>query len=1651
MDRVRVSFTTIHREGTGHPSFDEEHTPRTREEQASARPSSYGERSKTAVAIMDFGAAHCDNREYGQDTQLRRASSLRNGDQHSSSVRKRQGPRLKLLCSALSLVCLLGFLPSVCANSHCALCQTSLTFTDPEAGSAVPITVQFRFGHTFVQGDRVIVKLPDFSRSLGSTTSFAQAVAYDGSGTPSPAFSAASWDEPSKLLTLHHINPLMIVADTLLRVTVLKNALLRLPSNGSRTNRTDLEIRALAAAATTDFEQFQQTEPVGVLYNTSVAFDPALPLTAVAVSLNFTTSIAIGAGENASLELDQFTVASSSVVACNVTICSNLWGLDRSCSNGTMQVEVAKRSASVIVYLMFSDSVLDSEQLSMTIPRSAGIVTPAESQRNNPAILMGSQSSAGPVRPSPVEVSNEIPRYSISYRPAIASTGECSQVDVATGFCTGWQSEKVNIDINVVLDLQAALNDELVLTLPGFSRRTSRQGASVSTSSIVRQECPGGGCDANVTLTSATSETVYVVIWEEEMQKLRLAFSGNSTQYPLAVDSLVSTTIPNSFGLHVPVYGTSINDASITLQHVTSVSTDPRSVTSPPVGAFTSNYSGSFYSSPKLSFAASSAGGTPIDANFTFASFSPFSTSQCIGYCGTNDGTPLPFSVDRRVMGPVTVSLTLPGFTRAGGNLDHFEIAGTPAFAHASWVEASNTLLLTSTAQTDGSTAISISLPQHVGIFHPTAGVTRNSVDLKIESNSQSGPVLKTAIGETAAVGGIADATISFSPAKAGIPVQMTLTFIHSQDMDAREYFTMILPGFTRRKDLPSTIDLSTTVDGIVRPLFGEWIGSGENPVLKMIVGGGGIQANTKIRVIVSRSNQIYFRETGTPIVGARNYWRVVNNSAVRAGWSIADVVLYSDPACRTRIAAPGPSSTLGSSGAGIVQTMECDDLVYAPPTNSTVACPSGYRLARRAEISGCKLALCDVGTQPEFLVAQGDGAYVLGAGYGCKVVKGKASIKSADAICVPQEAAAYNVFDGQSSSSWLQFAATSEMYVGAKFDSKVSAHCALVEQERFDSNWTVASLAIQSSPDGVQWATVIEGSVGKGANLLRRPKGIAFESITLASFGARGPCQDVQMSAAPVGAFRISSLSYGTPVAGSASNITITIVPEMEIDIGETITVKLNGFEGDSSDSLSLVAHFQQPILARRNYSFVERTSYNPRSAGPAPACANSGNATSNCSNVSVVEFPLFNATWAGDSFTLKITCGAVIYAGQKLSVTILESNNVRLPASGITASSCGTGPMVGPLSLLSSSGSTEPCGTCEGCVGVNENTITISCNAHTGPVADSPATVLRQVQRIGRFFNTSVTFSALTAAYPVNVSVQFSYSFELQRDDEVYLHLADFKGLSAANVATIGPQASALGKAKWNAATGILTLTVTNTSIAALTRLAVTVPASANVILRSDGFVRNSPLLQMSSNAINGPVHRAPIESSPAMGSFNTGEPSRISYTPAEFKADGTAYLEGRVSAITVGFALNRKISVGEHVVLGLTGFSRDAGDAPSGFNASAFDGNISTVDTNGVFSSFMTASWTESSQRLTLTASQDILPDQRHIVLIPSSAMLRLPKVGLRQNDARLTIGTNAVDGPNAGTPIQQSPALNEVCGAECGAWAFTCGACKCGPCA
>jgi len=349
-------------------------------------------------------------------------------------------------------------------------------------------------------------------------------------------------------------------------------------------------------------------------------------------------------------------------------------------------------------------------------------------------------------------------------------------------------------------------------------------------------------------------------------------------------------------------------------------------LTSPAVGAFVKKgfdkTTGNSYwrSSSALILPDDLVGGQPLTGLFRWTLSAYMNSSQCIGFCGTRVGVPLPFSTNREFMGPITVSFMLPGFTRASGNLDHFDIPGTPLFAQASWIEGLNTLVLTATAQIAANTEVSVQLPENAGILLPEVGVMKNTVDLQVATNLLAGPVRKTAIAETSAVGAVMSANFSISPPKAGVPVTLKFFVSFSFAHVASQIITITLPGFFRTLSLDSVLSqIDIWENGVKRSMFGSWRSTGDSQQLLLTVGARGLLPNSQVSIELPRNNQIYLRESGLPTVKERNYWRVVNNSEIKQGWSVAEVTFYSDTTCKARIPQPSAiNSFLASSGQGI-------------------------------------------------------------------------------------------------------------------------------------------------------------------------------------------------------------------------------------------------------------------------------------------------------------------------------------------------------------------------------------------------------------------------------------------------------------------------------------------------------------------------------------------------------------------------------------------------------------------------------------------------------------------------------------------------------------------------------------------------------------
>jgi len=247
----------------------------------------------------------------------------------------------------------------------------------------------------------------------------------------------------------------------------------------------------------------------------------------------------------------------------------------------------------------------------------------------------------------------------------------------------------------------------------------------------------------------------------------------------------------------------------------------------------------------------------------------------------------------------------------------------------------------------------------------------------------------------------------------------------------------------------------------------------------------------------------------------------------------------------------------------------------------------------------------------------------------------------------------------------------------------------------------------------------------------------------------------------------------------------------------------------------------------------------------------------------------------------------GDALFGGMPVVIEISASNGITVAPDGIRPDDC------------------------TGCSGVSELSLNLSTNASSGPVV---ATTIPSVQRIGVLTDTRVDYGELVAFRPVNVSIAFTLNRHLVSGDAVFLHLTGFGGNSSVS-APVQSYTAGFGDCSWDTEAGLVTVMVTS-DFAAFTRISLVVPAEAGVRLPLEGMAANTSIVKISSNATAGPVVLPQtVDSSPAMGAF-VGDPTRLSYTPAEFTRDGQPYFEGRIASITLGFSLNVLIQRGEVV---------------------------------------------------------------------------------------------------------------------------------------
>jgi hypothetical protein len=167
------------------------------------------------------------------------------------------------------------------------------------------------------------------------------------------------------------------------------------------------------------------------------------------------------------------------------------------------------------------------------------------------------------------------------------------------------------------------------------------------------------------------------------------------------------------------------------------------------------------------------------------------------------------------------IFIFLPKFTcartSATAQLSHPEprsegLAPTISKTQATWDPEDEVLVVAVNFELPGSIEATVFIPRAEGLRLPLDGVNQDQADLKMLVHADAGNVQTVSIVSSPAIGSVSSSSsLSFSPAQAGKPTNMTLNFATHMRLQRFEKVHLTLPFFTREK--PGEIEFEVEDD----------------------------------------------------------------------------------------------------------------------------------------------------------------------------------------------------------------------------------------------------------------------------------------------------------------------------------------------------------------------------------------------------------------------------------------------------------------------------------------------------------------------------------------------------------------------------------------------------------------------------------------------------------------------------------------------------------------------------------------------------------------------------------------------------------------------------------------------------------------------
>ena len=338
------------------------------------------------------------------------------------------------------------------------------------------------------------------------------------------------------------------------------------------------------------------------------------------------------------------------------------------------------------------------------------------------------------------------------------------------------------------------------------------------------------------------------------------------------------------------------------------------------------------------------------------------------------------------------------------------------------------------------------------------------------------------------------------------------------------------------------------------------------------------------------------------------------------------------------------------------------------------------------------------------------------------------------------------------------------------------------------------------------------------------------------------------------------------------SAEIVLAFVLEVDLQIQETVTVELSGFNGTTRDKIPLSAQplcdmIPEPGLKDSSFA-LENHTY---------GCASN----QACTDLDYTGSGILNeASWSNSVGKLTLTASQVVRKGIRHVVVVPMDAGITLSSTGIR---------------------------------VNTVNFTLESSCVAGPLPRAP---IQRVTAVGALEAVTLRFGTTQLATTTTVEFALTPMMDLEVDDVLKLTLLDLDNshVSDSVVSNLSPHF--LGT--WSKSTSTLSLTCSLKAVAG-SRITVTIPQSLGLRLPLEGVTPDSGKHFFTLRAAHGSISQSNIKATQRVGALL--DTTRISYGAS----DGFGF-----SNLTFSCTTRDRLEAGHTISLGLAGFS---GEASSG----------------------------------------------------------------------------------------------------------------------